>query len=289
MLGQHPGMYGLPELHLFLADTVGEWWQLANSSSFQMGHGLLRAVAQMVFGGQTEEAVRHAMGWIRRRLHLSTGLLLETLSEVVQPLTIVYPSGSISRRKFLERAHFFFGQAKFVFVSQHPAAYWRVVTAALREAEKYGPVPEWLNRLAFGAGTGDAASGEVLNPQRAWFEISSEALAFLRSLPPAQWLHVRGEDALRSSERELHRVANWLGIKTDGDAIEGMQHPERSPYACFGPRNARYGHNPEFLQAPEISHYVARSEALERPLSWSVHPREFTADVRQMARALGYA
>jgi hypothetical protein len=43
MLGQHPQMYGMPELQLFGAETMAEWWALCAKATFPMTHGLLRA------------------------------------------------------------------------------------------------------------------------------------------------------------------------------------------------------------------------------------------------------
>src|ERR1700693_5783209 len=53
MIGQHPQMYGLPELHLFSADTIGEWLEQCSRESYEMDHGLVRTVAELFFGAQT--------------------------------------------------------------------------------------------------------------------------------------------------------------------------------------------------------------------------------------------
>ena len=42
MLGQHPQMYGLPEVHLFGAETIAEWWRHVAKATFNMDHGLMR-------------------------------------------------------------------------------------------------------------------------------------------------------------------------------------------------------------------------------------------------------
>ena len=57
MLGQHPQMYSLPETHLFLAETISEWWEICAKSSFNMAHGLWRAIAELYFGRQTESQI----------------------------------------------------------------------------------------------------------------------------------------------------------------------------------------------------------------------------------------
>ena len=55
MLGQHPQMYGLPEVHLFAAETMAEWWRQCAEATFNMDHGLMRVAAQLFFGDQTED------------------------------------------------------------------------------------------------------------------------------------------------------------------------------------------------------------------------------------------
>ena len=51
-------------------------------------------------------------------------------------------------------------------------------------------------------------------------------------------MRVRGEDLLGEPDTYLRKIAEWLGLRTDEEAIEAMKHPEQSPYACIGPENA---------------------------------------------------
>src|SRR3982750_3544139 len=55
MLGQHPQLYGLPELHLFGAETIAEFTRQCEEATYPMADGLLRAVAQLYFGRQTDD------------------------------------------------------------------------------------------------------------------------------------------------------------------------------------------------------------------------------------------
>src|SRR5919109_4550343 len=57
MLGQHPQLYGLPETHLFGCATMAKWWDVCEDQTFPRAHGLLRAVAELFFGGQTDRTV----------------------------------------------------------------------------------------------------------------------------------------------------------------------------------------------------------------------------------------
>ena len=71
-------------------------------------------------------------------------------------------------------------------------------------------------------------------------------------MPASQTLRVRGEDLVGSPERGLREVLAWLGLRTDDEAIEEMKHPERSPYACYGPPSAHFGNERAFLQDPVL-------------------------------------
>src|SRR5262245_30909041 len=56
MLGQHPEMYGLPEVNLFVAETMAERRGLIAQPPWSE-HGLLRAVAQLFGGEQTIQTI----------------------------------------------------------------------------------------------------------------------------------------------------------------------------------------------------------------------------------------
>ena len=104
MVGQHPQTYGLPELHLFSTDTVGGWLQQCSHESYEMDHGLVRTVAELYFGGQTDPNIARARGWLRRRAHFTTGYLLEMLADRLQPLAPVEKSPSVVYRPdFMKR------------------------------------------------------------------------------------------------------------------------------------------------------------------------------------------
>src|SRR5262245_4334853 len=142
MLGQHPEMYGLPEVHLFGAETVAEWWQQCANATFDMDHGLIRVVAQLFFGGQTEITVSRAAGWLQRRAHFTTGLIFEELAGKVRPRMLVDKSPSIVYRlDSLRRVYEMFPQAMFLHLVRHPRGHGESVMRYLGERQKIGPVP----------------------------------------------------------------------------------------------------------------------------------------------------
>jgi sulfotransferase family protein len=292
MLGQHPQMYGLPEVHLFGVETIAEWWQQCSEATFNMDHGLVRVVAQLFFGEQTEENVRRAAGWLQRRAHFTTGLLVEALAERVQPRILVDKSPSVVYHvETLRRVYAMFPQARFLHLVRHPRGHGESVMKYLRERRKLGPLPQnhWLLHLAaYPNGDEHAEASSDIDPQRAWLALHRNIGEFLEGVPANQALRVRSEDLVGSPERGLREVLAWLGLRTDDEAIEEMKHPERSPYACYGPRSAHFGNDRAFLQNPVLRPARAEKHILEGPLSWCDDGREFSAEVRELAQKFGY-
>lgn len=294
MLGQHPEMYGLPETHLFSTPTMAKWWEMCSKSTFHMEDGLLRAVAQLYLGEQTDGAIKAAAGWLRRRAHFTTGLVFEELAEKVRPLVLVEKSPTlVSRRDALQRAFAMFPRAKFIHIVQHPRGYGESLMKGIREAAKRGPVPYWMLHLASFPGPsasedGTPHDGPGLDAQRAWYVLNMNAIEFLGSVPEDKKMLIRGEELLANGDETLRRIADWIGLRTDDEAIKKMKHPERSPYACFGPPSARYGNESSFLFGPALGARQPEMHTLDGPLSWRPTAQEFLPKVKELARRFGY-
>lgn len=294
MLGQHPQMYGLPETHLLSCETMAEWWRTWEEQTFPRGHGLLRTVAELFFGGQTSHTVKLANGWLRRRSHFTTGLMIETLAARVHPRIIVDKSpSSVYSIKFLERIHVLFPRARFIHLLRHPRAHGESVFRFLEERRKQGPVPasHWLFHLAsYPDLTANRLSerSRELDPQKGWFVLNQNINEFFRGLPDWQKLRIRGEDLLLFPDQWLRQIAEWMGMATGPASIDEMKHPERSPYACFGPPGARYGNDDFFLQDPRLRPARAEPRSLEGPLSWRNDGQGFLPEVKELAREFGY-
>ena len=293
MLGQHPQMYGLPETHLLSFETLAEWWEECSSASFNMAHGLLRAVAEIYFGEQTEIGVQFAGAWLRRRLPFTTGYLLETIAEKVRPRMIVEKSPSIVFHiGSMQRAQRMFPQARFIHLLQHPHAHGRAVVAAIMDVMAHqGQIPQWLRQLAcYSAAGADEHSQEQheVDPQQAWYALNKTICDFLDKVPDTQKLRVRGEELVAGPDATLCAIGEWLGIQTDDEAIEAMKHPERSPYACFGPPSARYGDNALFLRSPVLPAPPAERDYLDAPSRWREDGEGLSSKVIELARQFGY-
>jgi Sulfotransferase family len=292
MLGQHPAMYGLPELNLFSAETMTEWWDMASQATFNMAHGLLRTVAQLYFGEQTEASVKGARGWLMRRSHFTTGMMLETLAERVHPLILVYKSPSMSYTVPLQRAYRMFPHARFLHLVRHPIGYGESVMKAI---ERHGALPSshWLLYLA-SFPSAPAGEGEMpkynqdIDPQRSWHALHTNICEFLESVPDHQKMRIRGEELLTDPDRGLQDIARWTGLRTEPEAIEKMKQPQDSPYACYGPPSARFGNDSLFLDNPVLRPDRAEPHTLHGALSWREDDRELLPKVRRLAEEFGY-
>ena len=118
--------------------------------------------------------------------------------------------------------------------------------------------------------------------------LNMNVLTFLKSIPDDQWITVRGEDLLQKPEDVLRRVAGWLGLRADREAVEQMKHPERSPFARFGPRGARLGNDILFLERPALQPARAQAQSLEGPLKWRPDTAGFLPEVVELSRYFGY-
>ena len=289
MLGQHPQMFGLPELHLLDLENVGQC--LERQGGPRLADGLLRAVAELCFGGQTEETVRRARGWLWRRAHFGVGYLVETFAHIVQPRMLVEKSPSlVQERRHLERVRLMFPDARFIHLVRHPRGHGESVLKLMQAMEKDGPFPRWVLDLA-GVQARPAPKSRRLpriDPQQGWLERHRNICEFLDSMPQAEYLLVPGEDLLSDPDTHLKRIAGWLGLRTDPEAIEAMKHPEQSVFACRGPRGAVYGNDRFFIESPILRPVRMDGLTLDGPLRWRDDDIRFSKPVRQLARRFGY-
>jgi hypothetical protein len=280
MLGQHPQLYGLPEVNLFVADTMRERDGIVARPRWS-DHGLLRAVAQLIGGEQTVATVMLARRWIDMRADCSCVSTFEELAEAVSPRRLVDKSPrTVTRIDYLERIHRAFPGARFVHLVRHPRSqgmsHWKLggqIAATALGAIDYGTDPP------------------TVDFQKSWYALNTNVLVFLRSIPDDRQLRVRGEDVLADPETHLRRIAAWLGLRTDAEAVDAMLHPEQSPYACFGPATALFGNDPTFLREPALRRADGDRPVatLDGALDWRDDEAGFTTEVQELARELGYA
>ncbi|MBL8260536.1 MAG: sulfotransferase [Candidatus Competibacteraceae bacterium] len=274
MLGQHPQAYGLPELNLFLADTLGEVVGRLKTHRPQGLNGLLRTVAELEYRAQTQDAVRQAREWLGQRRNWPIQQLFSFIGQRANARMLVEksPSTALDETR-LARLHRHFPDAYFLHLTRHP----RTTCKSIHEIQQKTAI------LA------ERRTGTPANPESLWLRAHRNILRFTQRLRPGQTLCLQGEMLLAQPELYLPQIAEWLELRADQDAIEAMLHPERSPYACIGPPNAPFGHDPNFLYRPRFEKRAPRPARLEGPFDWPAPGADrFSRATLQIARRLGY-
>lgn len=272
MLGQHPQAYGLPELNLSMADTLGDLWDSTPIMKNFATSGLLRLLAQLHEGNQTEEAAVRARQWVLRRMHWPVEKVFAHIQDLVGPDVMLMdksPRNTI-KIEFLQRLHRVYPKASFLHLTRHPRSQGKSVTDLMASA-------------------GD--DGTHLKPEQTWMRAQSNIVTFSKDLALGQIMRIKGEMLLKDPKFYLAQICDWLELDAGPEAIEAMLHPETSPYACMGPPSAPYGNDPNFLTQPKLDYErLAKitEPALEGPLDW--RPEEtFKPQVLRLARQFGYA
>ena len=271
MIGQHPDLYGLPEVNLFAADTVRgllRWFEFRP----RLSHGLLRAVAELGLGAQTAENVATAKEWLGEDPALSTAELFRDMSAWADGRGLVDKSPlHVYEERALNRMIEAFPDARFIHLVRHPRSTCESVSnlqTAIREG-------------------GGRTLPRDLDPDQVWLHPHQRIDRFLSELPAEQYHLIRGETFLAEPEVQLTDLCAWLGVAGDPDALEAMLHPERSAFACLGPRNAPFGTDPSFIRNPVLRKYVPKATSLEGPVAMPGNP-SFSKELVEYAQALGY-
>lgn len=290
MVGQHPQMYGLLETGLFPAATMDEWWETGRPA------GLLRCVSELFFGEQTEDSIRAAEGWLRRRSHFAPAYIFELLAAQVAPRMVADKTPAmVSEMSSLERTNEMFPRCRYLYLQRHPRGFGESVmrhTLALA-SQRNRPVPRWLAHLSADDGAArrprrKVPAGRLRDPQWDWHRLHRNILVFLERIPRERQMSMRGEDLLAEPDANLRAITEWLGVRSDQEAVDQMKHPERGPYSFIGPPNAKFGTSRYFLENPVLRQGKAAQLSLDGPLAWRADGGEFERPVRRLAESFGY-
>jgi hypothetical protein len=283
MLGQHPQAFGLPELCLFNVEKLIDLWRGSDGVVSENGaiarHGLMRAVAEIYCGEQTPETINMARAWASAREDWSTGRVAQEIVDRIHPLVAVEksPSYTMTRRQ-LHWLYDAFPDARFVHLVRHPVSQCKSLMA--------------INDGAFALKVEAIEFQEercIIEPQIAWHDLNLNIIEFLQTVPASRQIRMRGEDIMADPQWHLAEIAEWAGLRTDAAAIDEMMHPERSPFACFGPITALFGNDPNFLAVPAFRSHKPRVPSLTEPVPWRDDGRGLYPQVADMARYFGYA
>ncbi len=272
MLGQHPQMYGLMELNIFAAGTVDYLLRGYRMAGDQARHGLLRVLAQLHHGEQTEETIEAAQQWLMRQRGKSTKAIMDHILDLISPKIAVEKSPRITfRRDHLDRCAEMYPGAYFLHLTRHPR------TMSQSQIKVTSKNKKWGGKL----------DARQIKPQNWWLATQANIMEFAETLPEGQFMRIKGEEVISDPHRWLPQIAEWIGVRSDAEAIEAMLHPEESPYACLGPQNAPYGNDINFLENPAFRPGPVSEASLDGLLEWDPGAT-FNARVRKIAKELGY-
>jgi len=278
MIGQHPQVYGLPEVNLSHVDTLGELLgSLSGPLEFLMA-GLLRVLAQLHEGNQTEAAALRARQWVVQRSHWTTQQMFAHIQQQVGPRVLVEKSPlNTLKLDHLQRLLRIFPRASFLHLTRHPRTAGKS-SLELRKSLRGGRIEGFPNRV------------REIDPEKSWLRSQTHIMEFSRELALGQYMRIKAEMLLRDPRKYLTQICDWLGLATDPASIEAMLHPETSPFACMGPPSAMFGNDPNFLKNPvlDFDRLAKIAEpALEGEVDW--RPGEtFSKPVLRLARQFGY-
>ena len=250
MIGEHPQIYGFPELHIFLGDTIREVLdaELKRSPHYAGPPGVLRALAMLHEGVQTTSTIVRAAAWLNERRDWSSKRLMDYLLEKVAPKVGVEKSPVTSiRPQFLERVYALYPNAYYLHLTRHPLP-------------SRNSIKEFQDRKIGKAQ--DTESRRSMDQFLQWHYIHTNIVRFTNGLPLGQTMRIKGEDVLSQPDIFLPQIAEWMGLRTDQEAIEAMKHPENSPYAVPGPPPARGGNDPKFMRDPKLRKSNVRQPSL---------------------------
>jgi Sulfotransferase family len=280
MLGQHPDLCGLPEVNLWVTDRMDEWLRLCLHSGSFLSHGLLRAVAHLAFGEQTDDSIGRARWWIEFRRASTTADVFRELAGAAAPRALVDKSpATVLHPRFLRHAACAFPSARYLHLVRHPRSTCASIVGA----------PEILAAVSVFSKVADlGACSSIQDPEPLWLESHRNIAAFLETVPAARQRRLRGEDLLADPDRHLADLAAWLGVPASPESLDAMAHPERSPFAGFGPIGARFGNDPKFLQQPARRAGAGAPRSLDGPVGWRTDGSGLSDDTRRLAETFGY-
>lgn len=274
MLGSHPQIYGFPELRLFVGDSIDRVMRspsdAADPWSYYARSGLVRAVAELLFGSQSEGSIDAAFIWLEERSTSAPTAVFDILRAAVAPrIALEKTPDTINNDRNLERCVRAYPDAKFVHLVRHP------VSTVTSMVEHWGRRDSPLTTREL-----------TLVAAQCWFHGHRRICRLREELPPDRFLRIRAEDALADPWSTCQRFAVWLGLDQDPDSIGRMLHPELSPYARIGPERALGGNDPKFLNNPQLR--ISREEQPSHfPEDWGIGLVERQA-LATLAEYFGY-
>lgn len=294
MIGEHPEIYGFPELHLFSGKTLEDIISREEKAGNPAPPGLIRTLAQEHDGVQNSRSIIKAIAWLTQRRHWPTKKLFDYLLNLVDPLMGLEKSPETAGKvKFLERSYLWFPRAYYLHLTRHPLS----TRKSLQEFYQHKKRKKTKITAKY------EVDGLII-----WYMMHKNIINFTRTLPVGQFMRIKGENLLSEPDLYLPQIVQWMGLRTDIEAIDAMKHPERSPYAYVGPAPVRGGNDPKFMRSPKLREGKVKEPSLrkffaENKWQWAsqlyreilaeagfslVTEDEMATEIMRLANLLGY-
>jgi len=280
MLGRHPEICALPELNLFVGDDVGQLLEIAEFSQGLMLDGLLRAIAQLGFGAQTDAQVRQARAWLEQRAALPAPALLEQLRDWARPRGLLIADAQSPLRPLdLRRCAAAAPDARYLHLTRHPYTQGALFAPALRERQF---VPTDFKDHSH--------KPPQIDPQIPWLRANHNILRAIAAHGAAKCLALTAEAFEANADASLTRVCQWLGLKCGDAELALMRDYQAWPFLPLGPTLAPLGLEAEAYQMddPRYRRHAAAAPSLSAAMPWKPDRSGFAAEVRELAGRFGY-
>jgi len=272
MLGQHSGLYTLPEINPFVETTLARYVDRAMMVRPRTLDGLFRAVAEVEFGEQSDDTIEAARAWIKERGRWTITQAMDHLGDRLAPRRLIDKSPStVLSDTALNRALHDCGHAYFLHLYRHPCATTRSIAKITKFSEG-----------------GHGRRNATKDPETSWYTSNRRVMQASTRIAPGQFMSVRGEDVLRDPKTYLPQICDWMGLDTSPEDLTAMMHPERSPFACLGPAAAPFGNDPNFLRNPIYTQREIPEQPLSDPLDWDTPTRQLRAETIAISHQMGY-
>jgi hypothetical protein len=267
MIGRNPAAFGLPQVNLFVGETLERMLEATPAPNH--AQGLLRAIAYIYGSEQTIISVGMAWRWVFNHLSWPTSQVFDELRRRVAPQRLVDKSASYSHdAKVLERIRNALPEAYYVHVVEHP-----LTPGAIGSTQQAGITNG--NRRPNGA---EPSTGD----QMQWLSAHRMIAGAMHFVDAERYIHLQLEKLLANPRAELRDICKRLALPSDDKVLTEMLHPESSPFACLGPVGANLGDDPLFLQDPT---FPPKTILSGQP---SAIGNRLTTEVAQFAAQYGY-
>ena len=311
MIGMHPRLYAVPELHLLEKERLDELISFFISERQEKKlHGLRRVLSQLLIGEQTLAGVRMADRWLERRMSFTTKEIYLELIQMTNGLGFVdkSPAYSLSATT-LKRLAEAFPASKFIHLVRHPIGQGlsmaKLLPSTVRARRKLHnlqsrfremstvvpPLARDLVRMrTLESHEDNRVSQEIdIDFQHLWCRMQSRIVQFLSDIDEDRQMTIRGEDFLVNPIGKCEEISAFLGIPWNSEYAEDVLHPELSPYACLGPQGAQFGNDINYLLDPC---YRQREVVIPKfgnaIIPWRNDGAKFEATTISLASSFGY-